>query len=382
MTDVWDLPGPSAFLRAIAEDLRSGSNIALVFPEHAPTGWLAALRAELSDDSLPRLQDLQVDSELPFPSLHQHLGLGPLPQHPHVPDLCQNQGFMARLLHIGLHSLASCEAWGRFISDYEDACRNFSLAERTLLVVSIEGELADHAPKPGNLLQIHQWPGRIDGLDIRLYAAGLLASTTFPNWQRSLAVSLLGELALWDPHVCASGASRTMAELIEPGPWLAEIARERGWSPSEDVTSVRAERRGVRQFFEDNHRVHSAWLALASREDALAQRVWNAQVTCLFPILERQRRALLKTYGAMSLFKFPWDTKNGQIDRLEDLELTHIADQLARHNSRGLRDICDFVYWLRDLRNDLAHLSPIPAARLLHPSFSARLARSPSPDDL
>ncbi|MBM3877480.1 MAG: hypothetical protein FJ386_12275 [Verrucomicrobia bacterium] len=255
------------------------------------------------------------------------------------------------------------------------------MAERTLFITTITGTLADHAPRPANLLSVHDWSDRIDGLDIRLFSAGLLASAKSAHWQRSLTVSLLAELALWDPDVCTAGASRTLAELIEPSSWLSEIATARGWSPDEDPKSAPALRRGIRQHFESAPRVHSAWLALAGCREALDYRVWNAQVMTLFPLLERHRRSLLKAYGAMHLFKIPWKTTFGQIERVEDLELNHIADQLDRHNSRGLRDICEFVCWLRDLRNDLAHLSLIPAVRLLHPSFSSRLGQYQSADD-
>ncbi len=381
MTEFWELPGPSTFLRALADDLRGGSNIAVIFPEHSPEGWLPALRVELCD-SLPHLEELSLDGKPPVSAIHRHLGLEPASPRAHISDLCGNPAFRGRLLYVATFSPEPCRAWRQFLASYEDVCRAWSLAERTLFIVGINGSLVEDMPTPANLLRVHHWNDCLDSLDIRLYAAGLLSAAGLSAWQRNLAVTLLGELALWDPQVCAAGASLSLAELIEPSSWLAEIARSRGWSPTLDPKSSEAGRCGIRHTFEGNSRVHSAWLAAAHRVEALDYRVWNAQVTSLFPLLERHRRALLKTYSAMNLLRVPWNTQFGRIDRIEDLELNHIADQFSRHNSRGLRDTCDFICWLRDLRNDLAHLSPIPAARLIHPAFLSRLSQCQSTDDI
>jgi len=208
---------------------------------------------------------------------------------------------------------------------------------------------------------------------MRLHAASLLASTDMTDWQRQLSVALISELALWDAQVCDAAAGRTLSELIEPAPWLHTLGIARGWSSADSSSSPAAEWRGIHQRFDSRERTHSAWLAVAGHEDVLAQRVWNGQLATLFPLLERHRRGLLKHYRG--LLRLPWQMQSGRIEFLEDLELNHIADQLRVQNSRGLRDIYDFVCWLRDLRNDLAHLSPIPAERLLEPRFRTRLGR-------
>ncbi|HMJ91128.1 MAG TPA: hypothetical protein VK530_14995 [Candidatus Acidoferrum sp.] len=381
MSEIWNLPGPLKFLRAVAEDLRSGVNVTMVFPDHAPDGWITHLRIMLLD-SLPRLDHVACDGKPPIQLLHHHLGLGEPSQRATVADLCNCKNFSGRLLYVSFTSSEPWKAWRSFLEQYEDACRHFSLSERTLFIASISGDLAEHAPKPANLLRVYDWTDRVDGLDVRLHAANLLSSVSLPAWQRNLAVSLLAELALWDPIVCAEGASRSLEELVEPVSWLADIARSRNWPEKLDLKSPQALRHGIRQPFEGIQRIHSAWLALASRHDTLEERVWNAQVRALFPILERHRRALIKKYGSMHLFKVPWITRIARIEHIEDLELNHMADQMRSQNSAGLRSICDFVSWLRDLRNDLAHLKPIPASRLLDPRFTDRMSHFLSVDDL
>lgn len=221
----------------------------------------------------------------------------------------------------------------------------------------------------------------MDGLNTRLHAADLLgASSIRIPWQRQLAVATLAELALWDPAVIAGGASLPLADILEPEPWLAQIANARGWSAKEDPKSPTSQWHGIRQPFEGGSRTHSAWLVLAGRSEASSQRLGTAQVSALFPFLERHRRGFIHCY--VKMFKIPWPTKYGQVDYVEDLELNHTADQLRSLGSSGPRDVTRFVAWLRDVRNELAHMKPAKAALLLDPSFQSRMEIFlPSADD-
>lgn len=381
MTEFWDLPGSSSFIRIVADDLRSGSNTVVTFPEHAPRDWLSALRRSLGD-SMPRLEQFDPGENQPISAIHRYLELEPASVHSHVIDLCRNLAFQGRLLHFSPSSDAEWPKWRAFLALYEDVCKTFTLPQRTLFVAELRGPLSQEAPTPANLLHVHRWSGCLDSLDLRLYAAGLLSSSVSQHWQRNLSVTLLAELALWDPEVCLAGASRSLPELLEPADWLADLAKSRNWNPSDDTTLPSAEKRGIRHQFEGHSRIHSAWLALAGRSDALDYRIWNAQVASLFPLLERHRRSLIKTYARTKMLTVPWSTQFGEINRIEDLELNHIADQMARSSSGGLRDTYNFVCWLRDLRNDLAHLSAVRPERFAPSSIVARLERAICHDDL
>ncbi len=380
MTGFWQLPAPATFLRRVVEDLREGNNVVVAIPNHAPSGWPTALRSSLADPVLPRLKEIQTDGSAPIPTLHKELALGPCSPRATIADLCANAGFQSRLLHIQRFTPPAWQAWSAFLCEYEDACRHLGLAQRTLFIATIQGDLAAQSPQPANLLRVHHWLDCVDSLNIRLHAAGLLSATTLPHWHRQLAVALLAELALWDPDVLTAGAALPLADIMEPEPWLSQIALTRGWSPSDDPSLPEAAWQGLRQNFENRRRTHSAWLALAGRREALDLRVWNGQVSALFPLLEQHRRGLLSTHSR--LLRVPWSTQYGStINNLEDLELNHIADQLRIQNSRGLSDLCTFVNWLRDVRNDLAHLTPVEPNRLLDPRFQSRMGTIPTHED-
>ena len=97
------------------------------------------------------------------------------------------------------------------------------------------------------------------------------------------------------------------------------------------------------------------------------------------PLIERHRRGLLHYYRG--LLHVPWPTQSGTISKLEDLELNHIADQFRPHSSGGLSDVYGFVSWLRDLRNDLAHLTSVAPQRLLDPRFQSRMGNVLTSED-
>ena len=380
MSLFWQLPEPARYLRAIIDDLRAGSNIVLTIPDHSPHGCAAALGTALSTIGLTPFQELQPNGSPPIATIHELLALGPCPPSPTVLDLCDNHGFRRRVIHVQSFTSGTWQAWSNFLIEYEDACRQLEVPDRTLFVVTLSGELAISAPTQANLLRIHPWLARMDGLNIRLHAADLLgASNILIPWQRQLAVATLAELALWDPEVVTAGVSLPLDEILEPAPWLAQIATARGWSPSDDPKSTASQWRGLRQNFEGRPRTHAAWLAIAGRSEALSQRLWTAQIAALFPFLERHRRGFIHCYR--QLFRLPWPTKLGQIDYVEDLELNHIADQFRPQSHGGLRDVYRFVTWLRDIRNELAHLKPASASLLLDQRFQSRMQNFLNSDD-
>lgn len=380
MSGFWQLPAPSRFLQDATDHLAQGHNVVITFPRHVPEGWLPRLRAHMRTLGLCPLETVAANGSHPAAAILNYLRVGVGPSKLRLSHLCEMAEFQGRIIYLSEHSDANWPAWRNFLMEYEDACRMCNgLAQRTVFLTSLHGELAAGAPAPANLLRVYHWHECMDNLNICLHAANLLADREFLPWQRQLAVAVLSELALWDPLVCEYGASRDFAEILEPQNWLAQLGNSRGWVPSLDRQQRNPDWLGYRQRFEGHDRWHSAWLALIGRNESLAVRVWNGQVSAIFPLLERHRRGLISIYGR--ILKVPWTTGYGTIDQIEDLELNHIADQLDSQRSSGLRETAAFVRWLRDLRNTLAHLAPIPASRLLDHRFQSRFSDAEQADD-
>ena len=99
-------------------------------------------------------------------------------------------------------------------------------------------------------------------------------------------------------------------------------------------------------------------------DDHPRERIWAAQIAVLFPIVERERRYLLKAH--QSLWRLPHTRKDGtQIRHLKDLEIGDMAAQawvsgpLAVERQR--------LNWLRRVRNQLAHNEVVPWGTLTSP---------------
>ena len=92
--------------------------------------------------------------------------------------------------------------------------------------------------------------------------------------------------------------------------------------------------------------------------------IWAAQVSILFPLIERERRRLLGTYR--DVWNLPHVRKDGwKIRCLEELEIGDMDAQAQQ--SRALKSERERLDWLRRVRNSLAHLKIVPWATLTSP---------------
>ena len=85
--------------------------------------------------------------------------------------------------------------------------------------------------------------------------------------------------------------------------------------------------------------------------------IWAAQISVLFPLIERERRCLLETYRGF------WN-----LPHLRELEIGDMAAQAQQ--SGALSNELERLNWLRRVRNDLAHLKIVSWATL-----NSRIAR-------
>lgn len=94
------------------------------------------------------------------------------------------------------------------------------------------------------------------------------------------------------------------------------------------------------------------------------EKVWAAQLTVLFPLVDRERRRLLITHQAF--WHLPHIRKDGtEVSKMENLEIGDMATQ-ALASGPLEADRKRFV-WLRGVRNALAHCETVPWATLTSP---------------
>lgn len=385
MPDFWQLPGPSRFLMSVTEDLRRGSSVVVLFPELPPPDWMPALRQTAHQSNLGlALESFKVPSEgSPIRALAEFFS----PEHATsvrtAMDLVRQPQLQGRGVVLQLHLPSHWPIWHNFLLEFADVVRRSELrpCDRPVFLVPLFGELDGSVPQSEVAFRVHRWSNVVNRLDMQLWATTMLAGSPEPFWQRQLRVAIAVELALWDTELCTQACALDLGQLIQPTTWLAAFACSCGWDLEVAGATSLVGRTDQQREYEGRPRNHSAWLALQGRVDVIERRVWQAQLTVLFPLLENHRQELLS--GNKSGWCVPWKTNYGFVERLEDLELNHLADQLRsqRFIGNGQRDLFDFVCWLRDIRNDLAHLVPVSSTRLLNDRFEPRFSRYLVGDD-
>ena len=93
-------------------------------------------------------------------------------------------------------------------------------------------------------------------------------------------------------------------------------------------------------------------------------RIWAAQISVLFPLVERERQRLLDTYR--TIWRVPYTRQDGtQIRCVNDLEVGDMAAQARAVGS--LEGERQRLGWLRRVRNALAHNEVVPWSTLTSP---------------
>lgn len=277
-------------------------------------------------------------------------------------SLASEEGLIGHVIWVEGATSNTWPAWRDFLASYEQACRNTEGHRRCLFVVLLTGDLAGQAPAEEVTLAHCPWRGVVSDLDALLYAGLLLRERSPeerapPPKQVHLLTATIARVALWDPWLARALAEKPPLEILAPVPFLREFAGERGWTSATAPTWED----GCQDCVDGQPLVHSAVLATQGAHDQIEVRLWSAQASILLPLVEEQRRAVLARIG--SRIPLPQQFEDGRIERLDDLEIGHLArltDRLSfgpRWNGRIRR--------LKRVRNHLAHLEPLDPATAL-----------------
>ena len=259
---------------------------------------------------------------------------------------------------------ATWPASRQFLTEYAHTCRATSLVERTVFCVPLRGKLALDPPTEDICLALHRWYGVVNVLDASLLTAQVVQARGLSPLQKRIVVAIVAQLAQWDLTIVERLTSEDLRYLLRPTSILQEIALERGWSPADAEAGPSDWHRGMADCVETEMQVHSAILALRDPPVQLGRRLWTAEVGVLLPFVEEQRQAILTELGAF--LKTPFKTRFGQtITDINDLEIGHISAQIVSDNLAVTPATRNLVRCLKDIRNALAHLEPIPVELLL-----------------
>lgn len=349
----WSLPGPSACVRSVVEDLRNGTNVVIAFPQWHPPGLQDAIGRSVRDDELLlwRPLSLQQQQEIDPLYLIGHRYATDVPTQ----DLCgegalvDSRAFADCVVWVEGIEDTAWPAWRMFLERYADLARRRSALDRGVLCVQLIGQPSEQLPKSDVALKVYRWQDYVGELDMLAWLHYLMGHQSVQSpIQRRLKLRLALELVGYDANLAIEAAQLPLESLTDPSAWLTQVAVIREWSEQTPACW----QAGSHNMIDGHLVIHPALRVVRQhRPSEIHSLVWRAQVAVLFPYLEEARAHYLFEY-AESL-RLPHDTGYGLIiHHLEDLELSHIHHQL-RHRVPQKEE--KRLRLLRDVRNALAH---------------------------
>ncbi len=355
----WAAPGPAVFLDETLDALRRGRSVVLGLPLGAPPGLAQALEAEVSRDSLWCWTAVApTGPATPMSTVVQALwGSTAAPET--LLGLVQAVRLRNRVLWIGPLTTEPWPPWRDWLLAFARAAATLPAADRPVLCTETRGLPRTDWPRVDPSLAVLQWRGRLDGLDMQLWAATLLRGIELPPFTGRLRRELIATLAGADPLLAVHLRDETIPGLCRPQSTLIGFAAARGWHEAPPHTWEA----GVLEQLTGEQTLHLAALALdpAASASAIAERLWRAEVRVLFPLIETLRRRLIERHRAQ--LQVPVQVEGrAPIIHIEDLELGHLHWQLR---GRLGAQRAELLAALHRARNALAHLEPLSAEDLL-----------------
>jgi len=330
---LWTLPGPSTFVRSVAEIATNDGIVAIIAPPHCPPQLDAALEAALHQPWLPAL-DARSD-EPPLAALSRAFeadvrSAAALP----VDRAAEGKAVVVHDLDAG-----SWPRWETTLRAWATGC-----ARRPrfgAILVAIVGPACESAIKSVGLRSL-PWRDVIGSRDAMLWALDRVPSTLDPLFGR-LAVETAMALAGWDLDTVAQFAESFAASprrMFDVPPSRADGVLTACWA--EGTTDLLD---GV-----------AFPLLTCCGQEEVSRRVWRAQATVLFGWLETERSGFVRRHHRMLRNRV--DRARAPDVDLSTLEWAEIARLSKAAFAAGDRRI-PLAEEARTARNALAHLEPI-----------------------
>jgi hypothetical protein len=386
----WQLPGPARLVAAVADDLDRGRCAVLALPAHAPAGFYPAVQQALRSIAgqpqrwraphLPALAPPElVDSPPLTPQAWLHHYLPPTEADAAAPatalGLAQRPGFGGYRVLLQ-PTAADAPAWLAWLAEYQQALLQVRHAERTLFLLVLTGAAALLLPPATAGLPTHAYRHHASTTDLALHLHFTCPRPPHePALLHRVRLSVAAALAPFDPETAQALATCPLATLLQPAAWLSALAQQRAWPSSSafkaKMLPAEAEElwaAGLRVAIDGHPVLHPAALAQHGQLEALATRIWEGQLPVLLPFLEQRRQALLQHLAERLRPLLPYQNASGEtLRRLEEIEVGDLFRLCISSGHIRLPEAATRaeIRLLRDCRNLLAHLNPVPEAEVL-----------------
>lgn len=358
--DWFQLPGPSAFIDLIVNDLRQGKSVVITVGETGPRGILRAIKNSMSHDSFNWVCISPLPGD-PLETLYKTFYPDKPPELvPSLSRLFSLPNFQSTILEVQISSIEVWKHWINFLEEFAYFSRSQDTLLRSQLLLLINRCVGKRMPKPDIFLSIHNADDVSTILDMRIYAFCLSEKSSRSVIRRELVASISAELSLWDRTLCERLCSVSLPTLLEPTLILLNYAYEHKWEKLDLVQNIESLREaGAIQTFGDKEEAHSSLLALRGESLLITRRLWHGQISVLFPLIESQRQELLDSYK--HLFDLPHRTPNGNlVNDCYDLDWGNICFQIRQKRAQIDDRLYQRIMSLREARNALAHMDLVP----------------------
>lgn len=352
----WNLPGPSKFIEEVVSHVNEGRSVFVLLPEQPLPLLQTAVHNQLGSVHWRSLEVPADNTISPAVFLFQCF----VPPEDNVTlrtaaELVKHESFQGWAIWLTGVTEENFGPWTEFMLEYAHASRSLTTGVQTSLIVVCRGFVASlPSPKEAGIATL-SWNGRLDRLDISLYAA-LNVPLKRSILERELAVATVAEIAAWDLVLVDHLAFLDLVFLLRPREVLIDYASQQWDNPS----LPGAWWTGKSYEVKGGLRQHASFIARSSEEE-LKTLIWRAQVGVLMPYIEEQRRIYLDRYRHL-LTSIALQYGNGPVRTYEvaELEVSHLFHQLQRMRSTAV-EIVDLNHLsdLKDARNALAHLMPV-----------------------
>ena len=357
--DWFQLPGPLSFLEGLERDVRDGKSVALLRPLQVSGDLAAEVHRRVADSYVWTLWPGPRDDPW-TPFYGQWESQLPARDRVTAADVYKLPGFSGRIIWVDPIPPKAEHAWWPFLEAFAAASRYEDTTSRTMFVVSGSAQQFGKGPANDLHLVTRTWDDSVSCADMSCYAYQCTAHGATCPLLRNLKACICAELAKWDRELCEQLSRLSVEQLVAPPvPELAQIGRSRQW---ESVKAGSPEAllwdQGVVHSQDGQPQTHSCWLALQGDTAALARRVWNAQVTVLFPHIEQERVRILEGFQRYFL-PLPVAGGGKEFGSIYDLELGEM-DRLLCIRGKAPQRLRRHVRTLKKIRNALAHMDVVP----------------------
>lgn len=359
--DWWSLAGPTRFLdRAVTALLGAEARVVgLSLPGRRPNGLLDALARHLEGATASATLRVDASSGLrgrsPTTVLAMSVGEG-ITGVRSMAELLDAPRLAGRVLLVDGIPQEEWLPWAYVLrSMRSERARRARMMPPSLAVVFPPGVSPNDARAAVDLDL--RWSGQVSRLDTQTFVEAALSWPDDSLASRA-AVSVVTEMAGWDPSMARLLAGLDVEEQIDPRSAMAALPEVLGgqrpcWE------------NGMVDRWDGAPWVHTAALASAGRHDSISQRVWRGQVRAAFPFLDQVRNAFVAKYeeriraqppiikdynGRKVTYDDPWKLE------LYDLNTLVKADIPAKE--AALLSVCINV------RRSMAHYEPADGARI------------------